>query len=94
MTNGGGNYMAPQFDTEGVSDLAPWNIPDGGHTFGKKNYTTSVVGNISIAWIKKVAKAGKPFMAYIAPKACHEPFTPAPWYADHWDAAWPAREPR
>ena len=97
MTNGGGNYENPQFDTAGISDLAPWHVPDGGHVFGG-NYTTSVVGNVSIAWIKKVApdaKAGKkPFMAYIAPKACHEPFTPAPWYSDFWDENWPATEPR
>ena len=40
-------------------------------------------GNVSVAWIKKVAAAAKdgsqPFMAYIAPKAAHEPFNPAPW---------------
>jgi N-acetylglucosamine-6-sulfatase len=93
FTNGGGTYNSPQFDTKGVSDLGPWHVPDGGHVF-KGNYTTSVVGNMSIAWIRKVAKAGKPFFAYIAPKACHEPFTPAPWYADHWADEWPAQEPR
>jgi N-acetylglucosamine-6-sulfatase len=46
------------------------------------NYSTSVIGNVSTAWIKKVVQedAGRPFMAYIAPKAAHEPFNPAPWY--------------
>lgn len=33
-------------------------------------------------------------MAYIAPKAAHEPFNPALWYRDHWDASWPKHEPR
>ena len=28
----------------------------------------------------------RPFFAYVAPKACHEPFSPAAWYADHWDS--------
>jgi hypothetical protein len=36
----------------------------------------------------------RPFFAYIAPKAAHEPFNPAPWYRDHWDASWPQHEPR
>lgn len=98
MTNGGGTYYSPQFDTVGVSDLAPYFMPDGGWHGNNSDYTTAVVGNTSISWLKKVipgAKAGgKPFMAYIAPKACHEPFTPATWYADHWDSAWPAQEPR
>ena len=60
------------------------------------NYTTAVVGNLSIAWIKKVhaANPATPFFAYVAPKAAHEPFNPAPWYEDHWDTAWPAHEPR
>ena len=30
----------------------------------------------------------RPFFAYIAPKAAHEPFNPAPWYLDHWDPSW------
>ena len=36
----------------------------------------------------------RPFFAYIAPKAAHEPFDPAPWYAGAWDASWPEHEPR
>ena len=67
----------------------------GGWNGNRSDYTTAVVGNMSISWLKKVipgAKAaGKPFMAYIAPKACHEPFTPATWYAEHWAPAWPAQ---
>ena len=40
-----------------------------------------MVGNVSIAFIKRAVAAGTPFFAYIAPKAAHEPFNPAPWYA-------------
>jgi hypothetical protein len=31
---------------------------------------------------------------YVAPKAAHEPFNPAPWYVDHWEEDWPTSEPR
>ena len=44
----------------------------------KDNYTTSVVGNASVAFIRKSVADGKPFFAYVAPKAAHEPFIPAP----------------
>jgi N-acetylglucosamine-6-sulfatase len=94
MANGGGNYYKPQFDTQGVSDLAPYNMPDGGWTGTSDDYTTAVVGNMSLSWIRKVAKDDAPFFAYIAPKAAHEPFTPATWYADYWAPEWPAHEPR
>jgi hypothetical protein len=30
----------------------------------------------------------------VAPKAAHEPFNPAPWYAGHWEDSWPPTEPR
>ena len=106
MGNGGGQYIGPAFMTRGLDFLNP-PIPDqGNYKFPAENYTTAVVGNVSLAFIRHAVKqqreAGargaaaqaKPFMAYVAPKACHEPFNPAPWYADHWDPAWPATEPR
>ena len=91
LANGGGDYIAPQFRTHGLE----WaGIKDGTWQGGQDNYTTAVVGNISIAWIRKVAAEGRPWFAYIAPKSAHEPFIPAPWYLDHWDASWPDHEPR
>jgi hypothetical protein len=53
------------------------------------------VGNVSIAWIRHVVAedASRPFFAYIAPKAAHEPFNPAPWYRTYWDPSWPTSEP-
>jgi arylsulfatase A-like enzyme len=92
MGNGGGNYIAPTFQIHNVD-----GIPDSkSYQFGKQNYTTAVVGNISNAWIRKVVKEDptRPFFAYVAPKAAHEPFMPAPWYVDHWDPSWPATEPQ
>jgi len=89
LANGGGNYISPEFMTQNIDGL-----PDGSWKGTTENYTTAVVGNTSIAWIKKVAGQGKPFVAYIAPKAAHEPFIPAPWYLDHWEPSWPKHEPR
>lgn len=89
LANGGGTYIAPKFQTKNIDGLA-----DGNTKFTAGNYTSAVVGNVSIAWIRKVAQENKPFMAYISPKAAHEPFNPAPWYADAWDPSWPEHEPR
>jgi N-acetylglucosamine-6-sulfatase len=89
MANGGGNYFSPSFATFNAPGL-----PDGHWQGTSANYTTSAVGNVSTAWIRHVAHGDKPFFAYVAPKAAHEPFDPAPWYHDHWDPAWPAHEPR
>lgn len=91
LANDGGSYIAPSFQTRGIDGL-----PDGEVQFSNAaaNYSTAVIGNASVAWIRKVAARGRPFMAYIAPKAAHEPFNPAPWYRDHWDPSWPLHEPR
>lgn len=94
MANPGGHYIAPSFMTKNLGDLGDWNIPDGNWKTTQENYSTAVIGNVSVAWIKKVAQEGKPFLAYIGPKAAHEPFNPAPWYADYWDPSWPEHEPR
>lgn len=94
MTNGGGDYYAPSFDTQGVSDLAPYYMKDGEWQGSDDDYTTSIVGNMSLSWIRKVAGGPNPFFAYIAPKAAHEPFLPARWYADSWAPEWPTTEPR
>ena len=102
MANGGGDYVAPSFATWGLDGLPGMPVSNGtgahkipGAYHGSvHNYSTSVIGNTSIAWIKSRVAAKKPFLAYIAPKAAHEPFNPAPWYVDHWDKSWPEHEPR
>lgn len=74
MANGGGDYIAPVFpNCQNVPGVA-----DGGCRFNKTDYTTAVVGNKSIEWIRQKAADGSPWLAYVAPKACHEPFNPAP----------------
>lgn len=79
LANGGGDYLSPEFSTYNVDGL-----PNGTWRGTADNYTTAVVGNLSIHWIKKVVAADptRPFFAYVAPKAAHEPFNPAPWYVD------------
>jgi N-acetylglucosamine-6-sulfatase len=50
------------------------------------DYTTSIIGNASIAWMKSVIESGPdhpPFFAYLGPHAPHKPSQPAAWYADH-----------
>jgi hypothetical protein len=78
LANGGGNYIAPEFSTKNLQFAG---LPDGTWTGTVSNYSTSVIGNVSISWIRKVAaeEPRRPFFAYIAPKAAHEPFNPAPW---------------
>ncbi|KAL1520140.1 hypothetical protein AB1Y20_023612 [Prymnesium parvum] len=93
LANGGGDYIAPKF---GAANLAFAGIEDGEVQYGEDAYTTSIVGNVSNEWIRHVARRQpeRPFFAYIAPKAAHEPFIPARWYVDHWDPQWPSSEPR
>lgn len=77
MANDGGSYFHPKF------------ARDDHWAKGGDNYTTSVVGNATVDWVKSVQA---PFFAYVAPKAAHEPFNPAPWYASFWDPSWPVVE--
>lgn len=53
---------------------------------GPNDYTTSQIGNASIAFMQHVINSGPdhpPFFVYLGPHAPHKPSTPAPWYADH-----------
>eukprot|EP00035_Acanthoeca_spectabilis_P029046 m.473052 g.473052 ORF g.473052 m.473052 type:complete len:257 (+) comp33670_c0_seq1:367-1137(+) len=47
-------------------------------------YTTSIIGNVTLEWLKTTVDDSRPFLAYVAPKCPHTPYTPAPWYADTW----------
>ena len=96
MANGGGTYIAPSFAMHNIDSVpeSKERIYAWHGTSDAANYSTAVIGNISMAFIRKSVDAQKPFLAYIAPKAAHEPFDPAPWYAGHWDPSWPDQEPR
>jgi N-acetylglucosamine-6-sulfatase len=51
-----------------------------------EDYTTSLIGNTSLAWIKSVVESGpnhRPFFAWLGPHSPHMPATPAEWYKDH-----------
>jgi N-acetylglucosamine-6-sulfatase len=58
-----------------------WN--NQGKRVTDPEYSTSIIGNSSVEWLKSVAGKGRPFFAYLGPHAPHLPATPAPWYANH-----------
>ena len=91
FANGGGDYLSPRFTARNLASLG---YEDGEWQGTPSDYSTSVIGNVSVAWLEAVAPRPQPFFAYVAVKAAHEPYTPAPWYADHWEPEWPEREPR
>ena len=59
LANGGGDYIAPAFMTQNIDGL-----PDGHWRGTAENYSTAVIGNTSIAWIRKVLAEdpNRPFM--------------------------------
>lgn len=49
-------------------------------------YTTSLIGNTTLRWIRSVVEAGpdhRPFFAWVGPHAPHLPSTPAAWYLEN-----------
>lgn len=94
MANGGGNYYSPSFS---VGWEQGKNVKFDNCTDVRADgacYSTSVIGNTSLAWIRDHLASGdgaadetKPFFAYIAVKAPHIQDGPgwpitleAPWY--------------
>lgn len=99
FANGGGNYYNTSFSVEnidGLEDAANHRFDTPYQYNGETAwpYSTALIGNYSIAWIKKVAKESAPWFAYIGYKAAHAPFQPSPWYKDYWSPSWPATAPR
>ncbi len=64
-----GGHPGEQLDASTTASCSP----AGDFQFPMENYTTAVVGNVSIEWITKIVKGtkGPPFFAYVAPKAAH-----------------------
>lgn len=56
FANGGGTYYAPQF---AAKNLDWYGIPDGSFQGNNSVYTTEIVGNVSVAWIKRVIGSDK-----------------------------------
>jgi N-acetylglucosamine-6-sulfatase len=86
FANGGGNY----FNTSFNDDRSPTGMFHANASF-YAGYQTSILGNVSINWIKEVvtkngtAGAGykhPPFFAYVGVHAPHLPSSPAPWYEE------------
>ena len=51
------------------------------------NYTTSVVGNKTVAYLRSKASSATPFFVSAAVRAPHAPQLPPPWYADAFPGA-------
>lgn len=93
LANGGGTYFSPTFSVASAGDAAHSTVRFGNCSYnGGSCYSTSVIGNASIAWALEVLaqppETRKPFFAYVAVKAPHIqdgkgwPITlPAPWYS-------------
>jgi len=91
FANGGGDYFSPSF-TWASAGTPSSSVHFNNCTYnGGSCYSTSVIGNVSLAWMRDVLAqpedTRKPFFAYVAVKAPHiqdgpgwpVPF-PAPWY--------------
>ena len=92
FANDGGDYVGKEckfWDNEAPSGTITCDEVQAASGYGA-GYETSVIGNKTVDWIKKVGQAaampgGKPFFAYIGVKAPHLPSTPAPWYREHFN---------
>jgi len=86
FANGGGSDNEPGgYLNASFHDYSQWpqslNGTYKGNTNGEySGYTTSIIANKSIEWVRQVAPLGKPFMVTVASKGPHVPSTPAPWY--------------
>ena len=95
-----GKNLAPGIDQQAVmctvnyynSEWSVGNVSQGPQTTLQKSgsapedYTTSLVGNYTLAFVKSVVERGaghQPFFAWVGPHAPHLPSTPAPWYLEH-----------
>ncbi|CAE7798107.1 DNAH7, partial [Symbiodinium necroappetens] len=84
-----GKYFSNSYNDDG-QEVSTGDAP--------QDYMTSVIGNRTIEWLHEVAGAGRPFFAYVAPRAPHIadaqfPYITqaAPWHAG---AAGHAKAPR
>lgn len=93
FANGGGRDNEPGgYVNASFSDFKG-GVPVSGTRYHKKpgtykadttgefaGYTTSIIANKSIEWLKGVADGPQPFFLAVASKGPHVPSTPAPWY--------------
>ena len=62
FANDGGKYFDPSFWSRGVP-----GVPDG--RFHSKGYSTSIIGNASVAFLERELAAARRVLLYVAPKA-------------------------
>lgn len=95
FTNGGGRDVEPGgYLNATFNDYAggkavsgtPYHQTAGTYTANTNGeyagYTTSIIANKSIEWVRNVAVKAQPFFVAVASKGPHVPATPAPWYAN------------
>lgn len=91
LVNGGGDYLNPSFawHSKGVPNPSIVKFDNCSETTGYPCYSTSIIGNASIDWIRDhvTRERHQPFFAYVSVKAPHiqdGPYfpqtIPAPWY--------------
>lgn len=83
---GQGAYTDPKFleGGNGTSDVKGIKV---------KGYSTDIITDMTMDWIRSVRDSGKPFFAMCHYKAPHTPFTPAPRHADlYQDTVFPEPE--
>jgi len=66
---GQGTYFDPQLD-------------ENGRDFSQKGYTTDILTDYAIKFLREKRDKSKPFCLYLSHKAVHGPFTPAPRHKD------------
>ncbi len=79
------------FNEHWADDRDPYRVNNDSYAVNTtgdlpNEYTTSIIGNASIAWMKSVIDSGPdhpPFFVYLGPHAPHKPSIVAPWYKDH-----------
>lgn len=103
FANGGGDYFAPTFSVASAGDERPHTERWTNCTYSSNRscYSTSVIGNVSLAWMRAVLAEGlKPLFAYIAVKAPHIQDGPgwpialaAPWHSSAFEGIGAPRTP-
>ncbi|MFG2820496.1 sulfatase [Kitasatospora sp. NPDC048365] len=84
----------PHFEEWLLEDPVVYNdgtYNDNGTVHTIAGYSTTVIRNRTLAFLDKAATDSRPWFAFVAPKASHEPNTPEPKYANTAVPAWNGR---
>ncbi|MEV8096902.1 sulfatase [Kitasatospora sp. NPDC085879] len=84
----------PHFDEWLLESPVAYNdgtYNDNGTVRAVPGYSTTVIRDRTLAFLDKAATDRRPWFAFVAPKASHEPNTPEPTYAETAVPAWDGR---